>query len=139
MTPSRIRPAPGVRVRAQELRMQMTRAEVLLCEQLRGHGLDGLKFRRQHPMPSFIVDFYCPARKLIIELDGGVHEAQVDYDVARSEYLSARGYQVLRFSNVQVEQQLPAVLGEIRRVCRQREHYDPAWRRQMGEKVEPEE
>lgn len=120
------------------LRMQMTRAEVLLWEQLRSHRLDGLKFRRQHPMASFIVDFFCPARKVIIELDGGVHEAQVDYDTARSEYLSARGYQVLRFSNDQVEKHMPVVLGEIRRVCQQREHYDLTWRREMGEKVEPE-
>ena len=84
---------------------------------MRRKKLDGLRFRHQHPIDRFIVDFYCAEQRLVIEIDGGVHAAQTDYDEVRSEWLEARGYRVLRFTNQQVFGQLPALLEAICRAC----------------------
>ena len=94
----------------------MTRAETVLWRSLRGQRIRGLNFRRQHPVLSFIVDFYCPARKLCIELDGGIHDTpdQAEKDVARTAALEARGYHVLRFRNEEVMSDLSSVLRRIR-------------------------
>lgn len=67
---------------ARLLRQQLTPAEAKLWEALRGHQLKGLKFRCQHPIGRFIVDFYCPSLKLVIEVDGSIHTQQQDYDQA---------------------------------------------------------
>jgi len=76
-----------------------------------------LRFRRQHPIGRFIADFYCPEHRLIIEVDGGVHIAQRERDEARTEWLEARGYRVMRFTNQEVYHQLPAVLKAIYEAC----------------------
>ena len=91
---------------AREMRKNPTKAEALLWGELRAKKLGGYKFRRQHPLGSFIVDFYCPLRKLVIELDGPIHESQKAYDDTREYYLKSMGYQVLRFDNLQVEHYL---------------------------------
>ncbi len=75
--------------RARELRHAPTRAEDLLWNTLCGWGL--AKFRRQHPVHRFILDFYCASAKLCIEVDGGIHDEQQERDAARTEYLNARG------------------------------------------------
>ncbi len=103
--------------RAQELRREQTPSEKQLWSRLRRKQLYGLKFRRQHPIGPFIVDFYCAAHKLIIEIDGHSHAFQVEYDQARTTYLQERDYTVLRFTNNQVRHQLDAVLDEIARQC----------------------
>jgi very-short-patch-repair endonuclease len=64
-----------IKARARELRKVMTPAEKMLWQQLRGRGLNGLKFRRQHPLGNLIVDFYCAEHRLVIEVDGGIHDA----------------------------------------------------------------
>ena len=81
---------------------------------LRGHRFEGLKFKRQKPFGSYIVDFICLDRLLIVELDGGQHSEQMQYDQRRDDWLRAQGYTVLRFWNNQVLQELPAVLECIR-------------------------
>jgi very-short-patch-repair endonuclease len=106
-----------VQQRARELRQEMTPAETRLWAALRDRQLDGLKFRRQHPSGRFVVDFCCPAQRLIGEVDGDVHDRQVDRDAARTEYLAQRGYRVLRFRNEAVMADLDTVLGAIRDAC----------------------
>jgi len=91
----------------------MTPAEQVLWEALRGKKLDGLKFRPQHPVGPFILDFWCPARKLVVELDGDIHQGQEDYDDARTKQLESYGYRVIRFHNEEVLADLPSVLEKI--------------------------
>jgi very-short-patch-repair endonuclease len=84
--------------RARALRRKMTLPEVLLWQQLRGGKLNGLQFRRQHPIGPYIVDFYCPAARLVIEVDGRVHEDKdrLEHDRRRDEWLIGRNVRVLR-------------------------------------------
>lgn len=103
---------------ARRLRRELTPAESILWEALRGRQLDGLKFRCQHPVGKFILDFYCPSVKLVIEVDGGIHDQQQEYDQARTEKLEAFGYRVLRFTNDQVMKDLSAVLETISKGAR---------------------
>lgn len=98
---------------ARHLRQNLTPAEAILWEELRGRKLEGLKFRCQHPIGRFIVDFYCPSFKLIIEIDGGIHIQQQDYDQARTDQLQDFGYSVLRFTNDEVINDLPKVINQI--------------------------
>ena len=100
---------------AQDLRLAMTPAEERLWEALRGRRLRGRRFRAQHPLGPFILDFCCPAERLVVELDGGIHEAvaQAAHDAARTAHLEAHGYRVLRFRNEEVLADLPAVLQRI--------------------------
>ena len=95
---------------ARDLRTHQTPAEVMLWEALRNRRLAGLKFRRQHPIGPFIVDFCCPDRRLAIELDGGVHATQQERDAEREDLLEAAGYRVLRFTNEAIHDDLAAVL-----------------------------
>ena len=114
---NRVRTSPEIQQRAKELRQQMTPAERVLWEHLRAKRLKGLKFRRQHPLGPFIVDFCCPEHRLVIEVDGGVHELQKECDEARTEQLEAYGYRVLRFRNEDVLHRLEDVLEAICEAC----------------------
>jgi very-short-patch-repair endonuclease len=98
---------------AKQLRKTLTPAEKQLWQALRGGKLAGLKFRRQHPVGNFILDFYCAAHKLVIEVDGGIHETQIEYDTARTTELEAHGCKIMRFMNEVVLHQLETVLAEI--------------------------
>jgi very-short-patch-repair endonuclease len=102
---------------ARRLRQQLTPAEAHLWSALSCRQLAGLKFRSQHPVGRFIVDFYCPSCKLVIEVDGDIHGQQKDYDNARTEQLQAFGYQVLRFTNEAVLNDLQTVLAHIIKVA----------------------
>ena len=102
--------------RARDLRKRQTRAEAILWQYLRASRLDGLRFRRQHPIDRYFADFACVSLKLVIELDGKVHEEdqqQLD-DYHRQLAIEALGWSVLRFTNDQVTGSLPAVLAAIR-------------------------
>jgi len=101
--------------RAKKLRKTQTPAEEYLWRYLRNRQLDGHKFYRQHPIGKFIVDFYCPAEKLIIELDGDIHDNRQKYDETRDNKLKASGFRVVRFRNEQVLSDISMVLNEIRR------------------------
>ncbi len=98
---------------ARVLRKSMTPAENILWEALRNCQILGFKFRRQHPIGRFIVDFYCPQLKLVIEVDGGIHNNQQEYDQNRTEKLRQFDCYVLRFSNDQVICDLANVLKTI--------------------------
>ena len=101
----------------RELRQSSTKAEKILWEYLRNRNLDGLKFRRQHPIDKFIADFYCHERKLVVELDGAVHDDKMNaqYDEARTYELKGSGIKVIRFRNREVENNISFVLNEIRK------------------------
>jgi very-short-patch-repair endonuclease len=110
----------GLIDRARGMRNEPTCAEALLWEKLRKRQLGGLKFRRQHIIHVFIVDFYCPAARLVIEIDGSVHAVQEDYDQEREACLEALGYEVVRFSNEDVEEEIEMVLAGIYDRCMRR-------------------
>ena len=99
--------------RARALRQRMTDAERLLWRHLRNRELGGWKFRRQYPVGSFIVDFICLEKNVVIEVDGGQHAENEALDIQRSAYLNKTGYRVLRFWNNQVLQETEAVLEAI--------------------------
>jgi len=103
----------GVEAGARELRKNPTRAERALWEALRGRRLNGLRFRQQHPVGPFALDFYCPSAKLVVEVDGGVHGEQRDQDAYRDDHLASYGYRVLRVRNGEVMGDLPSVLARI--------------------------
>ena len=129
----RWRTTETIQRRAKELRRNQTPMERKLWAKLRGKQLCGLKFRRQHPIGRYIVDFCCLARKLVIEIDGDSHAFQLEYDQERTAYLEERGYTVIRFTNDQVQRQLDAVLTEIARQCEAGAAPTPALPRGTGE------
>ena len=102
--------------RRRELRKNLTPAEAYLWNILKNRNLENRKFRRQQSIEKYIVDFYCPSERLVIELDGEVHNnaAQSEYDHLRNMRLNELGYKVLRFENKTVFEQLDRVLDEIR-------------------------
>jgi len=112
-----IRGSTNIRRRAKELRKQATPAEKILWDQLRNRRLHGLKFRRQHPLGNFIVDFYCPTHRLVVEIDGTIHQYKEAEDHARNELLEVKGYKVIRFWNNEVEENLDKVLEAIKESC----------------------
>ncbi|MGB5960021.1 MAG: DUF559 domain-containing protein [Coleofasciculaceae cyanobacterium] len=97
---------------ARTLRHTPTATENLLWQNLRGKQR-GYKVRRQHPIGVFIVDFYIPQARLIVEIDGLIHTAQQQKDLERQALLEQLGLQFLRFSTAQVEQNLPQILHTI--------------------------
>ena len=102
---------------ARHMRADPTHAEALLWEKLRKRQLGDLKFRRQHIIYVFIVDFYCPAAKLVIEIDGPVHAEQEEYDQEREAYLEAMGFETIRFGNLDVAENIEMVLAGIYDTC----------------------
>ena len=102
---------------AKQLRREMTPAERALWLVLRRNALDGFHFRRQQVIGGFIVDFYCDAAKLAIELDGTVHEEGWKHDQSRDKSISGRGVRVLRFSN-EAMRESEAVIECIREALR---------------------
>jgi very-short-patch-repair endonuclease len=103
--------------RARDLRQAMTPAETRLWAALRGNRVRGLHFRRQQVIAGFIVDFYCQAAALVVEVDGAIHAAQADYDAARDAILIAQGLHVLRIPNADIARDLPGVVARIAAAC----------------------
>ena len=100
----------------KSLRNNSTSAEAFLWNYLKSSKLEGRKFRRQHSINHFIVDFYCPSEKLIIELDGQVHfnNTAEEYDMKRQKAIEDLGFTVIRFENKMVFDFLPSVLKDIK-------------------------
>ena len=100
---------------SKELRSRQTPAELFLWERLKENKLNGRRFYRQHPIDRYIVDFYCPKRKLVIELDGGIHDKQYqkDHDEIRTALLRSKGCRILRFRNAEIFDNIDAVLQRI--------------------------
>ncbi|RIH66377.1 endonuclease domain-containing protein [Mariniphaga sediminis] len=114
---------PYIFERAKMLRKNMTVAEKILWEQLRGKKLFGLRFRPQHPIDIFIADFYCHPLRLVIEVDGGIHKSkeQKDYDIGREGELKSWEIKVIRFTNEEIENNITQVIKEIEEVCKERQ------------------
>jgi very-short-patch-repair endonuclease len=102
-------------IRRRKLRRDQTDAEATLWRLLRGRSFVGFKFRRQHPVGPFIVDFFCYQQQLAVELDGGQHyeQAAQAYDERRTRYLNERGIRVLRFPTDLVFKERDGVLAAI--------------------------
>jgi very-short-patch-repair endonuclease len=100
---------------ARQLRQRQIPAEALLWQCLRNRQLNGLKFRRQHPLGRYIADFYCAEKRLVIELEGVIHQEprQQQYDLIRQQEIKSRGLTVLRFTNEEVETKIELVLEQI--------------------------
>jgi very-short-patch-repair endonuclease len=98
---------------ARQMRHIPTPAEEQLWQKLRNRGVHGAKFRRQHVIDRFIVDFYCHEARLIIEVDGSIHDYTQDEDAIRQEFLESLGLRVIRFSNGDVMRQMEGVLERI--------------------------
>ena len=103
---------------ARELRNNATDVERLLWSRLRNSQVEGVKFRRQQPIESYIVDFVSFDKKVVVELDGGQHSESADYDSQRDNCLNANGFKVLRFWNNDVLKNIEGVLEVIRQQCR---------------------
>ena len=99
---------------AKSLRRNLTDAEQKLWYHLRAHRFMGRKFKRQKPIGRYVVDFICIEEKLIIELDGGQHAENVEYDQQRDLWLTSKGYTVLRFWNNELMNEMESVLERIR-------------------------
>ena len=101
--------------RSLKLRKKQTPAESKLWTLIRNKQLGGFKFRRQHVIFSYIVDFYCHSEKLVIELDGPIHNASKarEYDQKREAWLKANGYRMLRFKNAEIFEYEESVLKKI--------------------------
>ena len=103
--------------RAKDLRKRQTEAEAVLWEELRKRKLGCYKIRRQHPLGSYIADFYCPEKKLVIEIDGGIHDDETvkKYDEIRQKAIEFYGIKVIRFRNEDVLNRMEFVMAEIDR------------------------
>ena len=110
---------------ARELRRKMTDEEKILWQHLRANRLHGVHFRRQQIIGRFVVDFYCHAAGLVVEIDGGIHEQQFESDKEREEKLIGLGLQVLRFKNEEIMNDLANVLARIADACRARANLTP--------------
>jgi len=106
----------GLRL-AGDLRYNMTPAEKHLWKQLRNRKMDGFRFRRQHPVDEFIVDFFCYEANLVIELDGESHldTTQIERDVERTRILNKHGLKVIRFKNEELEYNMEDVILKIKK------------------------
>jgi len=118
----RIHVSPEIRRKmveiAREFRKEPTQGEKILWESLRGKKLDGIKFRRQQPVGYFVVDFYSSVYRLVVEVDGPIHELQKEADRARQEVLETLGLVVLRIKSEVIENNLSRALNLIRDVIR---------------------
>jgi len=108
----------------RDFRKNPTRSEVRMWEFLRDRKLKGYKFRRQHPIIGYILDFYCPELKLAIEIDGQVHRnpEQLAYDLERTKNLQEIGIPIIRFWNSEVINKLPSVIDRITAFINQYKH-----------------
>ena len=103
----------GSKQKARALRRRQTEHERLLWKRIRNRKLQNLKFRRQVPIGSYIVDFACMEKRLVIEVDGTSHANTQQYDLDREEYLRTRGFMTVRFTNRHVHEAMDWVLGQI--------------------------
>ena len=108
---------PHLRQNARRMRSAMTEAELKLWNELRAHRLMGLAFRRQMPIGRYIADIACPEHKLIVEVDGSQHAEDEMYDQLRTTYLEQQGWQVVRFWNDDVLNDIDNVCSHILRLA----------------------
>ena len=114
---------------ARQLRKGQTTHEDALWSCLRNRRLDGVKFRRQHPLGRYIADFYCHEAGLVVEIEGGIHsqEDQREYDAVRREVIEQLGMNLISFRNEEVEQDLEGVLTKILQAIHSKRRKSNAW------------
>jgi len=117
--PRQQRPGLPNAAAARQLRRRETLAEATLWEALRDRRLAALKFRRQRPFGPFVVDFICTDARIVVEVDGSVHDDQEEQDAFRSEVIESYGYRVLRVRNDEVMADLAVVLARIAAAVRE--------------------
>jgi len=105
--------------RRKELRNNSTPQEILLWLQLKNSQL-GFKFRRQHSIGGYITDFYCPSKKLVVEIDGSQHFVNKEYDDIRSKYLESLDIKVIRFTNTEINTNMSGVIDKIMKELNQK-------------------
>ena len=98
---------------ARMLRENMVSAEKLLWVKIKGKQILGLRFRRQHPISIFIVDFYCHEARLVVEVDGKIHNQQLEYDDGRTAEMEKFYIEVIRFKNYEIEHDIDEVINKI--------------------------
>lgn len=110
---------PAIFEKAKWLRENMTDTEKILWNELKGNKILKLRFKPQHPIDVFIADFYCHKLKLVIEVDGGVHQekSQQEYDIGRAVELAGLGIKVIRFQNEEVQSSLSDVVKRLKECC----------------------
>lgn len=101
---------------ARQLRKGQTSFEEKVWELLRDRRLFGLKFRRQHVVEGFVVDFYCQEHKLAIEIDGGIHERRKEYDELRQQEIESKSNKVIRVTNDEITDNCVALIKKIKEV-----------------------
>ena len=108
----------NLNLKARDLRKNMTPQERKLWNILRNRQFYGYRFRRQYPIERYIVDFICREKKIIIELDGGQHNQpnDIQYDAVRNAFLTAKGYQVVRFWNNDIDKNLHGIYKKLQEV-----------------------
>ena len=111
--------------RARVLRRKVTPAEKILWHALRGRRFGGLKFRRQHPVGVYVLDFFCLELKLALEIDGEWHLGKEKHDERRQKTIEAQAITIIRFWNTEVYDELEAVLESIWRTCEQLRKKNP--------------
>ncbi|MFP4019804.1 MAG: endonuclease domain-containing protein [Bacteroidales bacterium] len=104
---------PNIFRKAEELRNNMTEAEKLLWKRLSKKQL-GVRFKAQHPIEQFIADFYCHSAKLVIELDGEIHNHQKEYDIGREAEMEKYDIRIIRFKNHEVFEDIDGVVERIK-------------------------
>ena len=110
---------PEIEKRAKEMRRNLTPAEGMLREAIKGIYFQEIRFLSQHPVGVWILDFYCPKLKLAIEVDGKSHESRSEYDEFRTASLESNGYHFLRFKNEEIFKDLHNVLDRFRSITLQ--------------------
>ena len=113
---------PHIFEKAKHLRNNMTLCELKLWDLLKNKQIECLRFRAQHPIDIFIADFYCHSLKLVIEVDGGIHQEpeQREYDIGREAELNNWEIKVVRFTNEEIEREINLVIDKIRVICTKR-------------------
>lgn len=109
-----VRYNPRLKQIARTLRKNMTLSEILLWQQIKGKQLLGYDFHRQKPIDEYVVDFYCPLLKLVLEIDGDSHDGKEDADRIRHEKLESLGLTVLRFWDADVKSNVDGIVGQLR-------------------------
>ncbi len=104
---------PEIFEAAKILRKNMTLHEKLLWEKLKLKQICGVRFRRQHPIDFFIADFYCHEARLVVEVDGEIHNQKIEYDEGRSAEMDRYFIKVIRFTNSEVENNIELVFKKI--------------------------
>ena len=109
---------PRLKQRARELRKAGNISEILFWKQVRNKKFLSLNFHRQKIIGNYIVDFYCPALDLVVEIDGSSHDSKIDYDQKREEYLTSLGLHIVHFPDIEIKKNLCNVMEYLGEYCK---------------------